>query len=346
MIKWKTDALRTITAAKNKKSSKGWDWIKIKNDAGDEVDAVAPLIISASRRNDTPAHPHHSQWFLEGLKRGYLGYVNRGVRYVSFKNANVIVFWTKDPEPIMEHLDEMDKRGIGYYFQYTLNDYDKKLEPNLPPLEERIETFKTLSEKIGKAKVIWRFDPLLLTDTITKESLVKKVGNLMKQLSGHTEKLVINFIRTKGCEHILKRFEKNNIKLRQFEPGETNFVARKIGELAKNYNLQVNACRVKEDLSRFEIGRNKCIDDNLMERLFKDDEILMSFLDRKKKLEDPFQKDGCKCIVSEDIGTNNTCANMCLYCYANKSDKAVQRNSKLIENGEIGEFLVPKNPKN
>ena len=124
---------------------------------------------------------------MNRLENGYVvkkNPFNQKKEYVSFKNTRLIVFWTKNPDPIMGHLNEIDKKGIGYYFQYTLNDYEAEgLEPNLPSLEDRIITFKTLSDRINKEKVVWRFDPLVLTDVITKEHLVEKVENLMTHLS-------------------------------------------------------------------------------------------------------------------------------------------------------------------
>ncbi len=326
-----------------KKTTKGWDIIKIKNDAGDEVDAVAPLIISASRRNDTPAH--HDQWFIAGFKRCHLG-VPQKIRYVSFEKARLIVFWTKDPEPILENLDNFDKKGVGYYFQYTLNDNESEgLEPNIPPLQDRIATFKKLSNKIGPEKVIWRFDPLVLTDNVTKEQLVEKVENLMQQLTGHTEKLVISFFRSGDYKHALKRMIANKINPRDFKPEDITFVARKIRALGKNFSMKVATCADKGDLSFFGIEPNKCIDDALIKRVFKNDNILMKFLDSKKTLKDPGQRKECKCIVSEDVGSNSKCANGCLYCYANKSDNALKKNLELIKKSEIGEFIVPQKHK-
>ncbi len=321
-----------------KKSSNSSEKQKIQTKDGTEIEATTPIIISASRRNDTPAC--HSEWFMEGLKRDYVRISNK--RYVSFENARLIVFWTKDPRPIMEHLNDIkNKEEIGYYFQYTLNDYEAEgLEPNLPPLENRITTFKTLSDMIGKEKVIWRFDPLVLTNTITKERLVNKVENLMKQLNDHTEKLVISFFRSDEYKHALKRMQENKINPRDFETDDITFVAKQLGALGKKCNMKVATCAVKGDLKFFGIDPNKCIDDNLIKRVFKDDKILMSFLNSKKNLKHRM-REGCECIVSQDIGSYNTCANKCLYCYANKSDKALEKNLERIENGEIGEFLIP-----
>jgi DNA repair photolyase len=255
------------------------------------------------------------------------------------------VFWTKNPVPIMEHLDEIDNEGIGYYFQYTLNDYDEGLEPNMPSLKNRIIIFKTLSEMIGPEKVIWRFDPLVLTDTIDKEELVERIKNLMEKLSGYTEKLVISFFKSAEYKHALERIKQNNNQ-KDFESEDMAFVADELKKLGKKYNMKVATCAENDELLRSKIEPNKCIDDGLIKRVSKDDKILMSFLNSKKSLKHGLrEEEGCECIVSQEIGSNNTCANGCLYCYANKSDTSVKTNLELIKKGEIGEFLKPRSPK-
>ena len=136
------------------------DKINIITDIGDNVEATAPIIISASRSTDIPAF--YAKWFFNRLAKGYCVWYNpfnKKPMYISFKNVKAIVFWTKNPKPILPYLKELDERGIHYYFQVTLNDYVKEgFEPNVPSVEQRVETFKQLSEMIGKEKVIWRFD--------------------------------------------------------------------------------------------------------------------------------------------------------------------------------------------
>ena len=171
-----------------------WKKIKIKTEAGNEVEAQAPVIISASRSTDIPAF--YSDWFIHRLKMGYLKWKNpfNGVPlYVTFQKARLIVFWSKNPKPMLKNLDWLDQNLPNYYFQYTLNDYDKTLEEKVPPLNNRIETFIKLSERIGKQKVIWRFDPLILTDKIGVDDLLRKMENIGNQLKNHTNKLVFSY---------------------------------------------------------------------------------------------------------------------------------------------------------
>jgi len=150
--------------------------------------AVAPAIISASRATDIPAF--YSEWFINRLRAGYVKWFNPfngKPQYVSFENAKAIVFWSKNPRPLFRALDEIAERCPAFYFQFTLNDYQAEgLEPGVPPLDERIATFRELSAGIGRERVIWRFDPLIITDELNVEKLVKKieiVGDRRRQSS-------------------------------------------------------------------------------------------------------------------------------------------------------------------
>ena len=164
------------------------------------VEAIAPIIISASRSTDIPAF--YAKWFFNRLAKGYCVWYNPFNRqqkiYVSFARCKVIVFWTKNPKPILPYLHELDERGIHYYFQVTLNDYvNEGFEPNVLSVEERIKTFRELSERIGRERVIWRFDPLILAPTITPRMLLSRIWKIGNQLKGYTDKLVFSFVDVK-----------------------------------------------------------------------------------------------------------------------------------------------------
>jgi hypothetical protein len=158
---------------------KVWKEVPITTDSGEIVMGIAPLIISASRSTDIPAF--HSEWLINRLKRGYVCRVNpfnrTNTQYISFQEARLFVFWTKNPEPLINHLAVLDQLGLNYYFQFTLNDYENEgFEPKVAPLESRIKTFIRLSETIGKEKVIWRSDPLLLTQQLTVNELLARIS--------------------------------------------------------------------------------------------------------------------------------------------------------------------------
>jgi hypothetical protein len=154
-----------------------WDKITITRDNGEVAEAQAPIIVSASRSTDIPAF--YADWFFSRLQKGYSAWTNpfNGVKnFVSYQNTRFIVFWSKNPKPLLPHLDFLTERNIGCYIQFTLNDYvSEGLEKGVPELPERIETFKSLVSKLGKGHVIWRFDPLMLTDHISPDDLLRKI---------------------------------------------------------------------------------------------------------------------------------------------------------------------------
>ncbi len=129
------------------------------------------MILSASRRTDIPAF--YSEWFFNRIKEGYLLVRNpMNIHQVNRINlspqlVDCIVFWTKNPKPMLKRLDEL--KNYKYYFQFTLNSYDKTIEPNVPLKKDLIETFIKMSNLVGKEKLIWRYDPILLTNVFTKE---------------------------------------------------------------------------------------------------------------------------------------------------------------------------------
>lgn len=166
--------------------------IKLTLDDGKIIDAQAPLIVSASRATDIPAF--YSDWFFNRLNKGYIRWrnpYNGKDLYVSFDKTRFIVFWSKNPAPLLPLLPILKQKEIVCYIQYTLNDYVAEgLEPNVPPLAERIETFKRLVDELGFGSVVWRFDPLILTDKITADDLLHKISNIADNLRGYAEKLV------------------------------------------------------------------------------------------------------------------------------------------------------------
>ena len=216
---------------------------------------------------DIPAW--YSKWFMDGLRNGRLKYQLRGTWHnVSFDNARCIVFWTKNPKPMIEYLDEIDQMGIGYYFTHTLNNYEEEegLEPGLPALQDRIDTFQELSKKIGKEKVIWRFDPLIFADKISKELLIERIGFLMKLLAGYTEKIVFSFLNPDkyNAKNKLKR---SGIEAEPFSDDDKKYVAQHIAKMAAEHSMQAATCSEAMKLSSYGIIANKCIDDELIRKI-------------------------------------------------------------------------------
>lgn len=330
----------------------------IVNQQGQQVEASAPVIISASRSTDIPAF--YANWFFNRLAKGYCVWYNpfnQQKMYISFERCRVIVFWTKNPAPIIPYLPELDKRGIHYYFQVTLNDYVKEgFEPNVPSVDERVDTFKTLSDLIGKEKVIWRFDPLIITPTIGPRELLTRIWNVGNKLKGYTDKLVFSFVDVKAYRKVQNNIVKETMLFTKedVENAEANYAQRieiveglkKIREAwhKEGWDIEMATCAEDIDLEAYGIGHNRCIDGELMKRIFADDKELVYYLhtlkwpekdmfgeippipQKLKNVKDTGQRKICGCMVSKDIGMYNTCRHFCVYCYANTSKEAVLKN--------------------
>lgn len=334
------------------------DKILITNDVGEQVEATAPVIVSASRSTDIPAF--YAKWFFNRLAKGYCIWYNpfnQQKMYISFKNCKVIVFWTKNPKPILPYLHELDERGIHYYFQVTLNDYLKEgFEPNVSSVDSRVETFKKLSDMIGKERVIWRFDPLIITQNITPRELLMRIWHIGNKLKGYTNKLVFSFVDVKAYRKVQNNLIKETMLFTKenVDNAEANLAQRieivaglqKIREAwhKDGWDVEIATCAEDINLKTYGIEHNRCIDGELMKRLFADDEELVYYLQtlklperdlfgkvppipqKQKKVKDIGQRKICGCMISKDIGMYNTCRHFCVYCYANTSKETVLRN--------------------
>ena len=320
-----------------------WQKEKIKIENNTTVDAQVPIIISASRSTDIPAF--YGDWFISRWENGYIKWTNPfngQPLYISFKNARCVVFWTKNPKTFMKHLDWCDKNIPNYYFQFSLNDYDKeKYEAKVPSVESRIRTFKELSQRLGKKRVVWRYDPLILTKDIDVNELLRRVEEIGNQIHEFTEKLVFSFVDISIYKKVENNLNKENVPYIEWTEELMEEFAKGISKINKNWNLKLGTCSEKIDLEKYGIVHNKCIDDDLMIELFSDDKTLMDFLGveikqpdlfsdgeiiKTRNLKDKGQREDCGCIMAKDIGAYNTCPHECNYCYANTSKEIAKKN--------------------
>ena len=298
----------------------------IKNSEGAEVQAQAPVIVSASRATDIPAF--YADWFFRRLNEGYVVWrnpFNSANSYVSFQKCRFLVFWSKNPKPLLPLLPQLKERVIGCYIQYTLNDYEGDgLEPNLPPLAERIETFKHLVDELGRGSVVWRFDPLVLTDKIGIDELLDKISRIADELKGYTEKLVFSFADIGSYLKVGRNLETAGVRYREWDEPLMREFARQLDELNRErWGFTLATCSEAIELEEFGIEHNRCIDPDLIDRLSHDPELL-NFLNKAGR--DNGQRKLCGCILSKDIGAYNTCPHGCAYCYANTSPASAAAN--------------------
>ncbi|MBR3449333.1 MAG: DUF1848 domain-containing protein [Bacteroidales bacterium] len=273
------------------------------------------MILSVSRRTDIPAF--YSDWFFNRLKEGFV-YVRNPMNIhqvskitLSPEVIDCIVLWSKNPRPMLSRLDELN--DYMYYFQFTINAYDKGFEVGVPKKEGIINTFKELSEKIGLKRVIWRYDPILLTDRMDKAYHYRYFEEIAKRLEGHTNTCVISFV------DLYKKTQQNLKDTGAREPSSKEMleIAARLFVIAKRYGISVQTCAEELALETVGVKHGKCIDNALIEDLL-GVKLVVS--------KDPNQRKECGCVQSIDIGEYNTCAHGCKYCYANFKEGMVLRN--------------------
>jgi hypothetical protein len=275
------------------------------------------MIISASRRTDIPAF--YPEWFVNRLREGYvltrnpMNYGQVSKIMLTPEVVDCIVLWTKDAKNILDKLKVIDDLGYIYYFQFTLTPYGKDTEPFLRDKEEIIDTFIELSQRIGKAKLLWRYDPIILNDTITIEYHLEQFEYLCSRLRGHTDICTISFV---DIYSKLSKIIKNQV-LREITKEEMTELASGFAGISRRYGIELRSCCEKLDLEELGLKPGRCIDKTVIERI--------CGCNLKAKAETT-QREGCMCIQSIDIGAYNTCKHGCVYCYANHSYSAVEQN--------------------
>ncbi len=274
------------------------------------------MIISASRRTDIPAH--YSEWFCNRLKEGYVlvrnpmntHQISRVI--LSPEVVDGIVFWTKNPAPMLKRLKQIE--NYNYYFQFTLTAYGPDIEKNLPSKNQVIiPAFQRLSREIGKERVIWRYDPIFISDRYTIEYHCRYFEVLASKLAPYTEKCTISFIdKYKKIEQNMKSFKIQTVAAEQQLELLQRFV-----ETAKKYNIFIDTCAEVRDFTDIGVSSAHCIDKDRFEKIGKC---------RLHVGKDKNQRGECGCIESIDIGAYDSCPNECLYCYANSSNSRVNNN--------------------
>ena len=287
------------------------------------------MIISASRRTDIPAF--YPDWFMKRVREGFFYRVNpfnsKQVSGFSLKAEDVdaICFWTKNPRPLMKHLDELDKAGLKYYFQFTLNPYSKTFEPHVPPLQERIKTMIELAGRVGAERVVWRYDPIILSSISPVSWHLEQAEQIANALKDSTRRMVFSFydFYGKGQGRLNRTLDGTGITLEDItSPAHVDVlhqIACGFKAIADRHGLQIFSCSEDIDLSSIGIQHSACIDGTLISELFGSTAV---------NNKDKNQRESCGCVESADMGMYNTCHFRCAYCYANFNEGMIESNDK------------------
>lgn len=282
------------------------------------------MIISASRRTDIPAF--YSEWFIKRLQEGFVYIKNpRNANRIasvplSPDVVDCIVFWTKNPQPMLSKLAAINAMGYPYYFQFTVTPYDKQVETGLPAKAEILATFKRLSDEIGKHRVVWRYDPVIVGKEFPVEYHLDRFDKMCGILGDYASKCIFSFIDL---------YAKIRENVKGFVDCEAdaltmNRIAQGFAEIAKGRNLALATCSEAVDFSPYGVKRAACIDRELIER------ITGCSIQAKK---DPNQRPACSCMESIDVGAYDCCSHGCIYCYATASESTVYKSMRLHDPG-------------
>lgn len=280
------------------------------------------MIISASRRTDIPAF--HMEWMMNRLRAGYCLVRNPTVSNLVYKvdlspkNVDALVFVSKNPAPAIPYLKEIAAMGYLSLFQITLTPYGKDLEPGVPFKADVADAFKTISERIGADRMIWRYDPVVFNDRIDIGYHRRKFELLCKELEGYTHRCTFSFLEMYGKLH------SRGDLIRSITPEEKEQIAEMMSQVAGKYGMTVSYCCAKYDLSQYGIEPRGCIDRQQMMKLN------IPF----EELDTPL-REGCKCVKNIDIGSYDTCLHNCVYCYANRNDGQGRETNVYDPNGEM-----------
>ena len=271
------------------------------------------MILNTGNRTDIPAY--YSKWFMNRIHEGFVmvrnPYVyNQITRYeLDPENIEVIIFCSKNPEPLLRYIDELKQYRMFWFV--TITPYDKDIEPNVPDKNRVIDSFRKLSEKVGHRCMSWRYDPVFISDKYSMEYHFKAFEKMAKELDGYTDQVVISYI------DLYEKTKKNFPEAREVGAIEQIKMTKHFVKVAGEHHMKVRLCHESEELSAYGADASGCLSKQVLE------EALGEKLITRRR---PEARQGCACLLNNDIGAYNSCGHLCRYCYANYDKKLVEQN--------------------
>lgn len=275
------------------------------------------MIINTGGRTDTVQY--YCNWLLKRFEEGYVlsrnpMFPNKVTRYVLTPDqVDCVVFCSKNYTPILPHIQELAAR-FAIYCHYTITAYDKDVEPGVPSVKDSVDTLLMLSQLVGRKKVAWRYDPILLTEKYTIERHLDTFEELAARIAGHVDRCIFSFVE------MYKKLAHNMPEIILMSEEEKDQLAEGLGVIAQKYGIPIQTCGTNGDFARYGIAASGCM---TLDMLGRANNIHFRQLKHKG------MRQGCHCIESRDIGAYDTCLNGCKYCYANKSPEKAKENYEL-----------------
>ncbi len=274
------------------------------------------MIINTGSRTDTVQY--YTEWLIKRFKEGCVYsrnpmFPNKVTRYeLNPDVVDCVVFCSKNYEPILPYIKTITDK-FNTYFYYTITAYGKDVEPNVPDIDKSIETLIKLSSIVGRQRIAWRYDPILLTEKYTKNIHYKTFNYMAQKLSPHIDRCIFSFVE------MYQKLTTNMPEIILLSDKDKNEIAKNIGAISKKYNMKIQTCATKENYEQFGILSSGCMTSEI---LGKANNI------KFRKLKHSGNRKGCNCMENRNIGDYNTCPNGCKYCYANQNPEIALANYK------------------
>lgn len=278
---------------------------------------MCSFTINAGGRTDIVNY--YSEWLLKRFQEGFVysrnpfspNVINKYI--LSSDLVDCVVLCSKNYRPILERLHEISDK-FNIFCHYTITAYGKDIEPKVPDIDESIETLIKLSKIVGKERISWRYDPILLTEKYTIERHCETFEYMAEKISPYISFCIFSFVE------LYKKLDRNMPEIIPFTPADKETLLTNLGAAAKKYNLRIQTCALNEDYSKYGISQSGCITSEILSKANN-----INF----KKVPHKGNRENCKCMPSRDIGAYDTCLNGCKYCYANKNPEIAFKNIKL-----------------
>ena len=275
------------------------------------------MIINVGGRTDIVNY--YTPWLLNRLEEGYAysrnPFARQNVYKLSLKPEDVdcLLLCSKNYRPILKHIGEIDEK-YHILCQYTITCYGGDVEPKVPAIDQSIKTLEKLSDIVGENKILWRYDPILLTEKYTAEKHLKAFEYMAEEISPSVCRCIFSFV------DMYRKVEENMPEIIPLTEMDKVKLLKGIGEISRKYDLYTQTCAAKESYEKYHIHPAGCTTRQILQQAHN---VVY------KNVKGTGIRDNCQCIPSRDIGDYNSCLSECKYCYANRKPDIPKKVIKL-----------------
>jgi len=268
------------------------------------------MIVSASYRTDIPAY--YADWFAARLRAGFAMVRNPygGADYRVALGADAVdgfVFWTRNAAPFRSMLDHLAADHRPFIIQFTVTGYPRMLEAGVIEAEAAVAQLRDLARRFGGRRLIWRYDPIVMTDGTDRDWHRRQFARLAAALAESVDEVVISFaeIYRKSRRNLDRAGARHGFQWHDPDAAEKQSLCGELAACAADHGMTLSVCS-QAALTPTGVAAARCID---LQRL---GDVAGRPLTGKTKGNRP----GCLCAESRDIGTYDSCPQGCCYCYA------------------------------